>query len=255
MKVIIGIIVFFIIVFVLIFLLAPIIGIFLVIKKSTEKKTPEFLHLEKLGMKTKVSTMAGNLSTVEFSVNDITNNLGYSFQRWTTNKLTGFIRTLQGENIIAFQRFDRGLKQHSRIQAISRKFRIFIETDDFGKTIEYDGVLLGKIDKLGAITNANGIRIATTAPLDQAFSINFISGKSAEIHRSYDRQTFVRNPAARLHKYGSDGRLLPQRISRKTFDPFPLTQINESDFTAEELKWITAIVVFTVIHQSFDFTS
>ena len=60
-----------------------------IIKNSLQKKTPEFLHNEKIEMENKVLDLKKELQANHlFSVDEITNDIKYSYSKAMSNKLS-----------------------------------------------------------------------------------------------------------------------------------------------------------------------
>lgn len=227
----------------------------LIIKKSTEKKTPEFLANEKLEMKKSVDSLKGKLQDwKDYSLNDITNNLEYKYLRWITSKLSGTIKATDGNKIIAFERRQRGNYIDCRICASSTDFDYFIEYKNNITTIEFNGEYLGKIENEKIIYNASNSKVAS---LDRhsdenKFFIHFENGVSVQINRSFDNKIFINNP--QFASWHPRRIRMRQVIAREPYQPYVMmNEINTFDDYTKQ--WIIALVLKETIYNSFSFVT
>jgi hypothetical protein len=244
-----------------IIILIPFLGIafliFYVIKKSTEKKTPEFLQNEKIKMEEKVNDLKKDIENWKnYSPKDITNNLKYSFVKGMSNRLTGQIFSQDDSPIIAFQRIDRGVYVNSRIVASTTDFKIYFEYKNNEKLFFFDDLYLGKIINNLVILDSSDRKIGNcnrnNSDSQISYTIEFQSKKVAEINKNSDRKAFVKNILYKPHTSSTN-----RKFSTKYREVGPsyslINSINIVDH--EELKWIIAIAIFESIYYGFDFTS
>lgn len=229
-----------------------------IFKKSLQKKTPEFLQKEKNGMEEKVHTMKSELVPWnDRKVDEITNDIEYSYMKGMSNKLTGYINSPDAEPIIAFQRIDRGIFTNSRIIAESTDFKIDFEYLNNENVIFYNGIYLGKTINNSEILNSLHQKIGSyqrdLVNSQNRYSIVFGSQKKAQLFRNDDRKNFINNSRYKRH-----WRPYKSRINIKNYRETPpinsvVSSVNSAD--AEEQKWIIALAVFESIYFGFEFVS
>lgn len=262
MKTILLILIVIVVVILLVAFMVPFVGfaamIGYIIKNSLQKKTPEFLHNEKIEMENKVLDLKKELQTNHlFSVDEITNDIKYSYSKAMSNKLSGHIYSKNGLPIIAFQRIDRGIYTNSRIIASATDFKIYFEYKNNENLVFFNDEYLGKIINNTTIVNA------THQPLgrfnrnninnENRFAIELNGKPIALLFKNSDRKNYIVNP--RFRRVGDP---VESRRHMKNYRETPpvvslvnlTTQANEI-----ELKWITALSVFESIYFGFDFTS
>ncbi|WP_131725831.1 hypothetical protein [Flavobacterium sp. Root420] len=231
--------------------------IFYVIKRSTQKKTPEFLQNEKVKMEEKVQELKKDIENWKnYTPQDITNYLTYSFAKSISNRLTGHLYSNDGSAIIAFQRIDRGLYANTRIVANSTDFKIYIEYYNNEKLFFFDDVYLGKIINNSIILDPLHKQIGTcnrqNSPNQASYKIEIHSKIIAEINRNSDRKTIVKTQYYKPSRSGSNYKT---RLDFREAGP-SYSLIHSIDTTdSEELKWIISIAVFESIYYGFDFVS
>ena len=231
--------------------------IFYVIKRSTQKNTPEFLQNEKVKMEEKVQELKKNIENWKnYTPQDITNYLTYSFAKSISNRLTGHLYSNDGSAIIAFQRIDRGLYANTRIVASSTDFKIYIEYYNNEKIFFFDDVYLGKIINNSVILDPLHKQIGTcnrqNSPNQASYKIEIHSKTIAEINRNSDRKTIVKTQYYKPSRSGSNYKT---RLDFREAGP-SYSLIHSIDTTDnEELKWIISIAVFESIYYGFDFVS
>ncbi|WPO77490.1 hypothetical protein [Flavobacterium sp. KACC 22761] len=226
-----------------------------VFKKSVEKKTPDFLRAEKLEMEKKVNSLKTSIvDWNKYSINDITNDLEYSYKKWITNKLTGHILAQDGNRVIAFQRLQRGIRLNCRILACSTEFKYFYEINPEEIIIEYNDQYFGKIMHLKDIFDSSNNRIGTLNRdnPNSKYVINFDSENSLEINKSYDNNRFVRN----VFYERPNSAYRYKRSMMEYREPYPEYSLmdNNENLNAEEQKWAIAIGIYESVFYSFDFT-
>ncbi|TPG38473.1 hypothetical protein [Flavobacterium pectinovorum] len=231
--------------------------IFYVIKRSTKKKSPEFLRNEKVEMERKVNEIKNDIeSWKNYTPQDITNYMTYSFRKSMSNTLTGKIYSSDNSPIIAFQRIDRGLYANARIVASTTDFKIYIEYSNNEKLFFFDDVYLGKIINNSVIVNPLHVQIGTcnrdNSYNQTNYTIELHSKKIAEINKNSDRKTIVKSQYYKPSRSGSNFKTTLD--SREVEPSFALVNsIDTGD--SEELKWIISIAIFESIYYGFDFTS
>ena len=232
-------------------------GLFMmyVIRKSTEKKSPAFLALEKYEMTQKVNELKQKIRPwKQLSINTITNSTLHSYKRWTSRIATGRIQDSSYEPVVAFKQIERGLYTEGHIVASTTAFDLYFVYTRTENTIYYDGQLLGVIAKNGTVYNANTTAIGKTNRVtnrndpDYGHYSVFLNGRYvAEINKSSDLKAFKRNILHDPHN--------------KTFGkPFIYTgpkQVYElvkaaDGITEEELKWVNAIGIFECVMFSIE---
>ncbi len=249
---------------VLVVFIGPILGIgaaiLYVFKKSTEKKSSEFLQQEKLEMEQKVNSLKEDIDAWQnYSLADITNNIKYTFSRGLSNRIHGRILSRDGTPVIAFQRIDRGLYTNTRIVACSTDFKLYFEYTTAGNVIYYNDVCIGKINTNMQLVNANNQVIGklnrNQAHIEKTgtanYTVQFNSGKSVNLYASYDRKVFLKNPFFKRVNAPTWMERQP-KIAVEPGEPYSLVTEN-TDMNSEEIKWITAIATFEAVYYSFNF--
>lgn len=256
MTYILGFIAFIFILFFLVMFIGPAVLIGVVIKKSTEKKSPEFLINEKVEMQQKVAEMVTKLEHQgDIQLSDITNDLDYSYKRWITSILTGYMNAPSGEKVLAFQRRQRGNDIDVKILAQTKSKSFYFDMNPLETIIDINGKRLGSITRAADIVNAGGQTIGTMLRLGmpEEYSIDFKSGNSATIRGSFDNKMFVNN----IH-FERANHPIPIRRMRKVFrEPYtPYAIIKDhSALTAEEAEWVMTAAILESLVYSFSFTS
>lgn len=228
-----------------------------VIKKSTEKKAPEFLALEKYEMTQKVNELKQKIQPWNrLSINTITNSTLHSYKRWTSRIATGRIQNSNYEAVVAFKQIERGLYTEGHIVATTTAFDLYFVYTRTENTIYYDGQLLGVIANNGTIYNAAITAIGTTNrktnrrdPDYGRYSVFLNDRHVAEINKSSSLNNFRRNILYKPHGNTPN--------SRRPFIYTGPKQVYElvkatDDITEEELKWVNAIGIFECVLYSID---
>ncbi len=227
-----------------------------VIKKSTEKKTPEFLLNEKTEMQVKVQEMSRQLE-VESDANaeDITNDLDYSYKRWITSVLTGFMNNPDGKKVIAFQRRQRGNSIDCRILAQTLHTRYYFEMNPVETIVEINGKKRGSILSSGDIVTADNRTIGSMLRIGMPaeYSIEFRSGASATIKGSRDNKPFINNIWFERVNHPIPLRRKP-KVYRPPYTPYAMVS-GYTTLTIEEKEWVIAASILESLVYSFSFTS
>lgn len=231
--------------------------IFYVIKRSTAKKTPQFLQNEKVEMEAKVNELKKDIENWKnYTPEDITNYMTYSFRKSMSNRLTGHIYSRDNSPIIAFQRIDRGLYANARIVASTTDFKLYIEYYNNEKLFFFDDVYLGKVINDSVLVDPLHRQIGSCnrdKSYNQAsYTIELHSKKIAEINKNADRKSIVKR---QIYKPTMNGSNFKTGLGFREVGP-SYSLVNSIDTTNnEELKWVIAIAIFESVYYGFDFTS
>lgn len=229
-----------------------------VIKNSLQKKTPEFLHNEKIKMEEKVNDLKEKIENWhKFTVNDITNNIQFTYIKAMSNKLWGRIYSQNNLPIIAFQRIDRGIYTNSRILASSTEFKIYFEYSNNENLVFFNDTYFGKIVNNSVILNSINVQIGkynrNVVDSQNNYLVEFGAKQNALIFKNADRKNFITNP-----RFTRVNDPIEAKRSIKNYRETPQSNslVNISnELSGEELKWIIAISVFESIYYGFEFTS
>lgn len=231
--------------------------IFYVIKRSTAKKTPQFLQNEKVEMEAKVNELKKDIENWKnYTPEDITNYMTYSFRKSMSNRLTGHVYSRDNSPIIAFQRIDRGLYANAKIVASTTDFKLYIEYYNNEKLFFFDDVYLGKVINDSVLVDPLHVQIGSCnrdKSYDQAsYTIELHSKKIAEINKNTDRKSIVKRQYYKPSSHGSDF-----KTGLGFREVGPSYSLVNSIYTTdkEELKWVIAIAIFESVYYGFDFTS
>lgn len=227
-----------------------------VIKKSIEKKTPEFLTAEKSEMQMNVQQMRAALDAgAAADLQDISNDLNYSYNRWITSILKGYMLNAEGKKILAFERRQRGNDVDCRIMAVTSSTSYFFEMNPVETIVEINGKRRGSFLRSGDITdtahNIIGSMLRIGTP--EVYTIQFKSGASANINGSKDNKPFINNIWFERVNHP-----IPIRRKIKVYRPpyTPYAMVSSSTaLSADEKDWVLAAAILEALVNSFSFTS
>ena len=236
----------------------PILGIILlliyVVKKSRANQPKHVLEKEKRELITKVRSKTNSLiDWQEDFIEQISNNIDYTYSKGYTMRFNGFINSLDGDKLIAYRRLDRGnFNTTTKIIAVSKGFEIYYSQENLDVSIFFHSTFLGKLiqdniydDKNELIGNLNRNNN------NQAYyNIEFRKEKLAYVVKNTERRTALKNPFFEFRP-----------TSGLEVDPFwenPVSMSNTlrlyrklSDY---EYKWILALALYENIYYGIDFT-
>lgn len=227
-----------------------------VIKKSTEKKSPEFLLKEKTEMQVKVQEMKQRLDAEsEAEIHDITNDLDYSYKRWITSILTGYMNNPHGKKVLAFQRRQRGNNIDCRILAQTLNTSYYFEMNPVETIVETNGKKRGSILSSGDIVTVDNRTIGSMLRIGmpEEYTIEFRSGASATIKGSRDNKPFINNIWFERVNHPIPIRRKPH-VYRPPYDPYSMVS-GYTTLTPEEKEWVIAAAILESLVYSFSFTS
>ena len=100
------------------------------IKKSRAKQPAHVLEKEKNELIAKTRTKQKNLISWESdSLEMISNYMDHTYSKGFTHRFNGYIKTMNGEKLIAFRRLDRGnFNTTSKIIAVGSNFEVYFCT-------------------------------------------------------------------------------------------------------------------------------
>jgi len=260
-------------IFIILMFAVPIILIILVITKGLKSRNNHELKTEKEQMIQKVQSMVKNLSPWNNrELSEIINHLNYFNSRIILSKLTGYLMTYNNEHIIAFQRIEQVNGSDAQIVAQSTDFRIFYQLKNFEISIEYNDSYIGKILNFKHILNSNGEIIALLDRIDPAFrfefisngnlipignkheqrsySVNFSSGKTLVLNKSFNNKAFQKNPFYRKNPITSYQKNITH--TRQQYQSYPIIN-DEIYLDSEEHKWAMILAIYECIYYSYDF--
>ena len=191
--------------------LIPIIGFFFIIRRVIKKaKSNQPLHVlehEKKEIIAKAREKKPKLlDWNKEHLESLSNDLDFSFSQGLTNKFNGYIKSMQGDKLIAFRRLDRGaMNATSRISAIAKNFEIYFSQEQQEVSIYFDSKYFGKIAS-GSIIGSDQRTIGklNRNPGDEPFYLIELNGeKAAYIVKNTERRSFLRNPHHQI-RYSSE---------------------------------------------------
>lgn len=228
-----------------------------IIKKSSDKKSPEFLLKQKNEMFKKVLETKTKLVPwkkeylVQFS-----NDFNFNFLKGFARKFNGIIKNSDGENIIAFRRLDRGMHNDSRIVATTSEktfyfeeksktnyISIFINNQFFGKIINRNLLYNDKEDRIGKISR----NITNKGIYEVVFNTKII----AEIIKNSDRRMFTKNPFYDRHSSFSTDKTPYFQKNPTIENSLVFVNDNLSDY---EYDWVLALGIYECVYYGIDFT-
>jgi hypothetical protein len=205
-----------------------------VMKKSKDTASQEFFETERKGMLQNVAKRRKKLVAhkAEFYL-QLTNAM--VFERVTdvrTITISGTLYNTDRKPIVAFERVERGKNATGQLVAMTKKQTFVYEFLDADFTIFCDGKLLGSWNKSGVLLDVNQRKIGafkrTTTVHNLILNDRTIATvQKAPLHDHIARITEVSEVFEELN-HGTS-----------------LLSLNDSP-TAEEEKWLTALVIFEI---------
>ena len=237
----------------------PIIGIVLfiryIIKKSKSDQPAHVLKKEQDEMVLKVRSKQKNL--VEWKseyLENISNLVDFNYRKGFTRRFNGYIKTLDGEKLIAFRRLDRGnFKTTSKIIALTKDFEIAFSQKQEEVSIHFNSQYLGKLVNRNTILNDKNERIGKLKGRDnneRHYIIEMNNEKLAYVIKNSDRRLFLRNP---FYDFQPTNILEVEPWEDNEVSITKMLKLYR-ELNEQEYNWILALVVYEVIYYGIDFT-
>jgi len=228
------------------------IRMYTVIKKSVEKKSPEFLANEKIEMQNVVDDLKQSIHNwKDYGVSEISSTADYNFVKSITRRLTGHLLSNDGTPIVAYQRIERGFKINCRILAATTDFRIYYEYNGSEIMFYYNDKYFGKIDNQYRILNSRNVAIGSANHFhNSGYSIVINKKDVAFVNRAVDMSTIKKNPFYDSNRKTSMHN--PIFIEREQVEAHARVTL-EDGISDEEIKWVAVISIFESIYYGFDF--
>jgi len=231
--------------------------IYLVVKKSKEKENPGALQSEKQEMRSKNLPNRANLHPWnKNAISQLSNKMEYNYSKGISQKLNGYLLTLDNIALISFRRVERGLASSlTRISAISSEFELFYEKNKEEITIELDGQYFGKIINNHLLMDKNNQQIGSiTLGLNKPYpyhTIKFNNQPVADIIKNSDRRTVVKNRLYRRNPTSS----MQKDLYREKHVSESIELVNLlREPNPIEYQWIVYLSIFEGVYNGFDFT-
>lgn len=231
--------------------------IYLVVKKSKAKENPEALKSEKQEMRSNNLPNRAKLHPWNKSaISQLSNEMEYTYSKGISQKLNGYLQTLNKEPLISFRRIERGLASSlTRISAVSSEFELFFEKSQEEITIELDGQYFGKVVKNQFLVDKDNNQIGEiTREINKKYNyytVKFNNLPVADIMKNSDRRTVVKNRLYRRNPTSSMQKDLyrEKHVSECTELVDLLKEPNPI-----EHQWIVYLSIFEGVNYGFDFT-
>jgi len=153
--------------------------IIFVVRKSTKTHSPtEVLdnHQEMLG---RVYQKKPSLIPWQHTSLDIVASMQFSYRKGFAHSLRGFLMDDNHDKIIAFDRYERGMRANGYFFAASSHFDLYVEIEDEKYTFRYNKQFLGTIAPNGTIFDAQNRQIGFAKhPSKNSFSIGSVEWRS-----------------------------------------------------------------------------
>lgn len=237
----------------------PFVGIILfiryIIKKSKADQPVHVLKKEQNEMVVKVRSKQNNL--VDWKpeyLEKMSNLVDYNYRKGFTRRFNGYIKTLEGEKLIAFRRLDRGnFKTTSQIIALTKDFEITFSQKQDDVSIHFNSQYLGKLVNRDTILNDKNEPIGKLKGRDndeRHYIIEFKNEPLAYVIKNSDRRLFLRNP---FYDFNPTNIL---EVEPWEDNEVSITKILKlyRELNDVEYNWILALVVYVVIYYGIDFT-
>lgn len=237
----------------------PFVGIILfiryIIKKSKADQPAHVLKKEQDEMAIKVRSKQKKLIDWKPQyLEQISNLVDYNYRKGFTRRFNGYIKTLNGEKLIAFRRLDRGnFKTTSKIIALTKDFEITFSQKQDEVSIHFNSQYQGKLINGSTILNDRNEPIGKLKGRDndeRHYIIELSNEPLAYVIKNSDRRLFLRNPFYDFHPSNA------LEVEPWEDNEVSITKMLKlyRELNDTEYNWILALVVYEVIYYGIDFT-
>lgn len=243
--------------FIILFLLIPfglIVWLIIrVVKKSTEKKSVEFLQQEYLQMRKEVEKLKSTLTPWQREdIKRLSNTMKYQWKKTTFREFKGTILSSTDQDIVAFKMIDRGLQRDCQMVVCTRQTEYFIRANEKGIAFQVNG------KKLGYVTNQQSLLRVDSSPFgrlessEETFSVYQGDTLLATIKKNSDRRTYIFNPFYDFHHM--DNVLEQDIVWEKEVEYFDSMIEPHLELDEESYQWVMSIALFDIVYNGLDFT-
>lgn len=237
--------------FVLLLMGIPVLLIYKVIRKSLKKPTATGLVAEREQMRAELYKYKHELQPWDdYSITLINNNLQYAKRKWTARQAKGKMNTFDNNPLVAFKFIERGLTDDGHLFAVTSSFDVYVKYDPARRLFYFNGRLLGEIDALGNISDAQGTVIGTANRKIEGDTYNIIlhGKKLALVSKGKNLDNSHHNPFYNPNRAMGGTNVLYHKtefVERHRFVRDLKDGLNE-----EERQWVYAIALYEAIYHS-----
>lgn len=228
-----------------------------VIKKGKANQPTHVLEKEKNELFYKARAKKGNLIPWKSEhLDQISNNLDFNYVQGITRKFNGYIKTLQGERLLAFRRIDRGnMVYTSRFIALSNDFELYFSQQQEDVEIHLNSEYYGKILNQHKIVDRHDQVIGSfdrNQTREPFYAVHIDNKHCADIVKNSERRNIIPNrlpnSIRESHLYGHDVAHSNDTITHE------LVGLN-GELNSKEYTWVLVLTLYEAIFYGIDFTN